>query len=176
MADTTPERAEGLRTAEDLERLRDELQLKMHLAGMEARSAWERIEPELRHMAAELRRGAEEGGDGQARLDAHLAMMEASERWERVAPLLSPLAAHLLTAGAVAAEDLEARLRGVREGGEPRPRERPEAEGAGDAEARARRERLRRELEAAGNDAAGLARRALTSLRKALDELRARRS
>ncbi|MBK8263319.1 MAG: hypothetical protein IPK80_18490 [Nannocystis sp.] len=46
----------------DLRTLRDEIKLKVHLAGMDARAAWEQVEPRL----SELERQAESIAEGAA--------------------------------------------------------------------------------------------------------------
>jgi hypothetical protein len=48
----------------DLRRLIDELELKMHLASMEVRERWERIQPAL----AKLEQAFERGGDRAAKI------------------------------------------------------------------------------------------------------------
>jgi hypothetical protein len=44
MPDTTPEEGQTHEAFEELKRLRDQARLKVHLAGLEARSQWEALE------------------------------------------------------------------------------------------------------------------------------------
>ncbi|RMG20954.1 MAG: hypothetical protein D6729_01920 [Deltaproteobacteria bacterium] len=147
-------RRAGEETAEKLEAFIDRLNLKMHLAGMDARAAWEeKVRPRLSHMAAELRRAAREVTDDETRLQAHLAMMELRDRWERLYRHLGPIADHLRNAGDVAADELEAKWRALVEEAEDDPEE--------DA---ARHARLRQEIEKAGDDIEALTRDALKKM------------
>jgi hypothetical protein len=43
----------------ELSRLRDEIRVQLHLAGMDARSFWEEIEPKLADLERKLERGVD---------------------------------------------------------------------------------------------------------------------
>lgn len=43
-------------TLEELRKLRDEIRVKVHLAGMEARERWEELEPKLEELEGQLER------------------------------------------------------------------------------------------------------------------------
>jgi hypothetical protein len=65
------------------------VRLKLHLAGMDARTAWEEeLRPELESLEASLRSSLEHGlqAVGEARVQAHLGLMEARQRWEEIEP------------------------------------------------------------------------------------------
>jgi hypothetical protein len=51
-------RAQVDRAIEELKAMRDEIKLKLHLGGMDAKDAWKKLEP--RETASELRRSFEE--------------------------------------------------------------------------------------------------------------------
>jgi hypothetical protein len=83
------ERANNVRLAADtvrgaLNTVVDEIRLKAHLASMEARDAFDTLEPQLRKVESKLQeyqRLMKDTGD-EASLQAHLAMMDARDRWE----------------------------------------------------------------------------------------------
>ena len=54
MAQPTPEQGQSHTLKTDLRRLADEIRLKIHLAGMEARSEWDDIEREARRLEEQL--------------------------------------------------------------------------------------------------------------------------
>ncbi|MEJ7603663.1 MAG: hypothetical protein WKG01_37595 [Kofleriaceae bacterium] len=56
------EKAEDTTTWDDLRRVADELKLKMHLAGMEAREQWEKLQPKLAELEHSVEAGAAKAG------------------------------------------------------------------------------------------------------------------
>lgn len=48
---------------EDLHRLADEIRVRIHLAGMEAKDAWQRLEPKLRDFERKAETSGEKVGD-----------------------------------------------------------------------------------------------------------------
>jgi hypothetical protein len=48
---------------DDLQRIADEVRLKLHLARMEARDEWRRLEPEIADFERRVERAAEKSGD-----------------------------------------------------------------------------------------------------------------
>ena len=77
--------------AEDLQRLRDELEVQLHLGAAEARDEWEQLEHKLGHFRAQVDKVAEAAEDaaegvGQA---ASLAGEEIKKGYERIRSLLS---------------------------------------------------------------------------------------
>jgi hypothetical protein len=70
-----------IRTREQLRGLRDEIRLNLHLAGMDAKSAWSRIEAEIEKAE---RRAAEAGRKGAADLaDAIEKLRHKAEEFKR---------------------------------------------------------------------------------------------
>lgn len=65
------------RLADRMERVGDELRVRAHLAGLEAKDAWDRAH--LERIQDELRVAAEE-----ARLQMHLASLDARTAWGRI--------------------------------------------------------------------------------------------
>lgn len=63
MNDVKQELREGFSEAlDDLRTMRDEIRLKVHLGGMEAKDQWKKLEPELGRLESEF----EKGGDAMA--------------------------------------------------------------------------------------------------------------
>ncbi len=71
---------------DSLRTVMDEMRLQMKLASMEAKDAWEELEPQLRRVESRLEDIGEKikGTGDEAELQAHLAAVEAKERWEAV--------------------------------------------------------------------------------------------
>lgn len=63
--------------------LREELRLKIHLAGMDAHDEWEELRPRLLKLESALRRRT-----GEARVQLHLGVMELRDAWDAVEPRL----------------------------------------------------------------------------------------
>lgn len=59
MTDATPQNNEFAAAMADLRQLRDEVRLKLHLAGMDARSAWEKLEPSIAALEQEFEQKSE---------------------------------------------------------------------------------------------------------------------
>jgi len=57
------EAAPASRPWDDLRRIADEVRLKLHLAGMEARDRWRSIEPRLVELEHKIERGGEKAAD-----------------------------------------------------------------------------------------------------------------
>jgi len=75
---------------QSLTSLREEVKLKLHLGSMEAKNAFEKIEPAIDKAGADLKRATESlqnaaaQNKDEAELNAHLAFMEAKERWTAI--------------------------------------------------------------------------------------------
>lgn len=108
------------RLADRMERVGDELRVRAHLAGMEAKDAWDRAH--LERITDELRSAAEE-----ARLQIHLASLDARTAWSRVDKKIGELSGRFGTAADEVVRELSRGLsdvtRALREGA---PRERDE--------------------------------------------------
>jgi F0F1-type ATP synthase membrane subunit b/b' len=61
-------RQELERSLEELQTIRDELRVKVHLAGMEAKDKWKELEPNLEHAEDELKDAARKFRDALADL------------------------------------------------------------------------------------------------------------
>ena len=109
------------RLADRMERVGDELRVRAHLAGMEAKDAWDRAHME--RISDELKVAADE-----ARVQMHLASLDARTAWGRVDKKISELSGRFgVTADEVVrdlARGLEDVARALREG--PGARERDE--------------------------------------------------
>lgn len=88
-----------------LKALLDELRVQAHLAGMEAKDAWEELEPQLGRMEQRLEEVSErlKQASDEAELQAHLGVKEAQTRWEALKDSLSDVVETTLenTVGAV---------------------------------------------------------------------------
>jgi hypothetical protein len=72
--------------------LKDEVRLKVHLAGMDANTLWEEeLRPDLESLEGRLETLLEQGlrSAGEARVQAHLGLVEARELWEAIEPRVS---------------------------------------------------------------------------------------
>lgn len=86
----------------NLMQLRDEMRLKVHLAGMDARKRWEEdLGPRLDSLYKGLSTRARKGAD-EARLQAHLGMKELGSKWATLEPRLLELVDQILAAGRAA--------------------------------------------------------------------------
>jgi hypothetical protein len=123
------QRALAEETAARLGALREELRLKVHLAGMDARDEWEEeLRPRLQdleeRLAKALRRGA-----GEARVQAHLGLMELREAWTTtLEPRLRDLVGRLQARDGRKLHEL---LRGAREAFDRAAEEEPNTPDAG---------------------------------------------
>lgn len=87
--------------------VREEIKLRAHLLGMEAKDAWEEIllpqldeiERRLSDAGRTAEHRAEESVDEQTRMRLHLALLEARDRWHEVEPYLRDAVAKLRSAG-----------------------------------------------------------------------------
>lgn len=70
---TTPRTFDALLT--QLRQARDEVRLKLHLAGMEARTAWEKLEPAVDDLERRLHAAGDRVGD---ELEAAFAKIDAA--------------------------------------------------------------------------------------------------
>ena len=89
----------------NLATLRDEMRLKVHRAGMDARKRWEedlgpRLDSLYKGLSSKARRGADE-----ARLQAHLGMKELGSKWATLEPRLHELVEQILSVGRAADGD-----------------------------------------------------------------------
>lgn len=50
---------ESKKAVDELQRLRDEIKLQLHLASADARDAWEKLEPEIRSFEEKMNRATE---------------------------------------------------------------------------------------------------------------------
>lgn len=150
-----------------LERLIKDVSLKIHLAGMDVKSAWESLGPDIDALRASLKRARPKRRTAkkaspvsmavdEVELQAHLAAMEAGERWESIERRLGPILEHLEGAG----------------------RSLVGAAGVTEAEGRARREQAARsrvaakeELRQAGDHLRAAAKDGIAILRDALDSI-----
>lgn len=83
----------------NLMQFRDEMRLKVHLAGMDARKRWEEdLGPRLDSLYKGLSTRARKGAD-EARLQAHLGMKELGSKWATLEPRLLELVEQILTVG-----------------------------------------------------------------------------
>lgn len=91
----TPAGEEFLKKTEDARRsLRtwlDEMRVQMHLASMEAKDAWQDLEPQLGRVEERLAEASQrlKQASEEAELQAHLGMKEAEGRWEELKESLS---------------------------------------------------------------------------------------
>lgn len=81
-SDDFREKTESAR--ESIKGLLEEMRLQMHLASMEAKDAWQDLEPQLKHMESRLDEVSLQlkQTTGEAEVQAHLAAREAKDRWE----------------------------------------------------------------------------------------------
>tara|TARA_R110002072_G_scaffold79141_7_gene182913 strand:+ start:1583 stop:1984 length:402 start_codon:yes stop_codon:yes gene_type:complete len=78
--------------ASSLAALREQLRLKLHLAGMDAGDLWkEEVRPQLRAIEGSLLAWVEAGlrSAGEARVQAQLGLMEARGAWDALEPRVS---------------------------------------------------------------------------------------
>lgn len=117
---TEPQKKPLDRLADRMERVGDELRVRAHLAGMEAKDAWDRAHME--RITDELRGAADE-----ARLQMHLASLDARTAWNRIDKKVGELSGRFGTAAddvvRELARGLEDVARALREGGEPKERD-----------------------------------------------------
>lgn len=76
-------------TIDRLTTLRDEVRVRLHLAGMEAKDFWRRAEPVVQRVETRLASaldGVVEGGSEQVRLELHLGLAEARDRIHELEP------------------------------------------------------------------------------------------
>jgi len=57
-----PDKPDETSTWDDVRRVADELRLKLHLAGMEAREQWENLQPKIAELQRTVETGAHEAG------------------------------------------------------------------------------------------------------------------
>lgn len=110
------------RLMERLEGVRDDLRVRMHLAGLEAKDAWDRAH--LERVTDEIAKIGEE-----ARVQAHLANLDAKEAWKRIEERLFELRGKVGASADGALEQLGksvGELAGTLRGNRGERRERPE--------------------------------------------------
>ena len=62
MTDTDIDKTSDTNTWDDVRRVADELRLKLHLAGMEAREQWDKLQPRLAEIEHSVESGAHKAG------------------------------------------------------------------------------------------------------------------
>lgn len=128
MTDTTDKKP-LLRLAERMERIGDELKVRVHLAGLEAKDAWDRAH--LERIGDELAKLGDE-----AKVQMHLASLDAKEAWGRVQDKSVELRGKLGASADAVVHDLASGIGELtrslrRAGGEDARRDRDEASGDG---------------------------------------------
>lgn len=100
--------ADSVELANALERLVEDIGLKVHLASMDVRDAWASLEPDILALQKALRRPPPRRRKGasparmvleEAGLQVHLAALDAADRWEAIERRLGPIIDHLANAG-----------------------------------------------------------------------------
>jgi hypothetical protein len=94
------------RLAERMEAVRDDLRVRLHLAGMEAKQAWDRAH--LERVQDELARIRDE-----MKVQAHLAGMDAKEAWSKLESRLEALRGQAGGAKDAIAKELESAMSDV---------------------------------------------------------------
>jgi hypothetical protein len=84
--ETNPFVEEAHEGALNLQRLRQEVELRLHLAGMDARDAWGEVRGRLQNMERAFRRLGERVGTAgnEAEMQLHLGILELQDRWNEV--------------------------------------------------------------------------------------------
>jgi uncharacterized protein YjbJ (UPF0337 family) len=74
--------------------LKDRMKVQLHLGSMEAKKAFEKLEPALERIRTEMDKAASdiEGAADEAEVTAHLGFMEARDRWNHVKEYVSDVA------------------------------------------------------------------------------------
>ncbi len=62
MTDKPTDKPDDTSTWDDIRRVADELRLKLHLAGMEAREQWDKLQPRLAEIEQSIESGASKAG------------------------------------------------------------------------------------------------------------------
>ncbi|MEZ4744357.1 MAG: hypothetical protein R3B45_18215 [Bdellovibrionota bacterium] len=72
------------RIEDSFEKFADTLRLKMHLAKMDFKDSWEKLEKQIDYIRGDLKEFSQEikQESDEARLKGHLALMDAKVRWE----------------------------------------------------------------------------------------------
>jgi len=100
-------------TVDQLTTLRDEVKLRLHLAGMDARDAWHDAEPHLMRAEKRLRDVLDNVAPGtaeQVKLELHLGLAEARDKLATVEPKVRALGSAFTDAGQKAVDTLKANL------------------------------------------------------------------
>ena len=79
--------------SQKLHTLSDKVNLKAHLAGMEAKQSWESMTKSINNLADNLRRVKKNAikDSQEARVQVHLALMEAKDHWDELQTHFAPL-------------------------------------------------------------------------------------
>ncbi|HVO32067.1 MAG TPA: hypothetical protein VMV18_15090 [bacterium] len=167
-------------TREAIARLREEIELKIHLAKMDTRDAWASLLPDIRAIENDLKsfsqpRAEPRASDilfDEAKLQTHLALMNARDAWEKIEPKIAPIVDHIAQAGQAVVEAIRTTEEQGAVKGKHRAAKRAAMQKKIEKEAKARRKKVRAELaraqasiEAAANDALGQIRLGIESLR-----------
>lgn len=100
--------------AQRIATIRDEAKLRLHLAGMDAKTAWQEAEPHVAAAEQGLRKALDAvapGGAEQVRLELHLGLKEAGARVAKVEPQLEKIGAEFSEAAKSALARLKADLK-----------------------------------------------------------------
>lgn len=68
-----------IKTVEDIKKLRDEIRVKVHLGGLEAKEWWQELEPQLAALESTLASGVDKAASS-----ADLIVQEFAEAFRRV--------------------------------------------------------------------------------------------
>lgn len=161
MAQTRPQWQSWLENVlTEMGRMRDELQLQLHLAGMDAKDAWDALAEQLQAIEQNLERARQASTTtaGEARLQAHLALMEARDRWSELQPRLQAVARAATGSESRVESNLAEALRDLSHRIEA---ERPQ-----------RREALQTQLDQAAEGADEAAQQGLEQLRSGVEQVR----
>ena len=96
--------------------IRDDVKVRLHLAGMEAKDAWKEAEPHVAQAETELRKALDlvvPGGAEKVRLELKLGLKEAGSRVAKVEPQLAKIGAELSETAKGALSKLQADLKKI---------------------------------------------------------------
>lgn len=100
-------------TLESLAAFRDDVKVRIHLAGMEAKDLWHEAEPSVTRVENRLKKVLDEvvpGGSERVRLELHLGLAEAKDHVHALEPKLHALGDALTDAGRTAIAKLKTNL------------------------------------------------------------------
>lgn len=100
-------------TLESLAAFRDDVKVRIHLAGMEAKDLWKEAEPTVEKVEGRLKKVLDQvvpGGSEQVRLELHLGLAEAKDRVHALEPKLHEFGDAITDAGRTAIAKLKTNL------------------------------------------------------------------